>query len=92
MRKQSHPKLSLLIALDLCQAPYQVLLIIYLKDFILVSVWIVNLDYMVFKDDQLILGVLSVKRIIKTLIKNLLKDLQIYGNSVMEALINLFCC
>ena len=49
------------------------------------------------KDDQrtctqLILGVLSVKGIIrKTLIKNYLKDLQLYINFATKILINLFC-
>ena len=73
MRKQSHTKLSLLIALDLCQAPYQVLLMIYLKDFILVSVWIVNLDYMVFKDDQLIFRCFECKKNNKDFNKEFIK-------------------
>ena len=48
------------------------------------------LDYISVKDNQL--GVLSVKRIIrKTLIKNLLIDLQAHMNFVIETLINLFC-
>ena len=37
-------KKSLLIALDLCEAHYQVLLIIYLKKFLVISALIANLD------------------------------------------------
>ena len=36
-------KKSLLIALDLCQVHYQILLIIYLKDFIVINAQIINL-------------------------------------------------
>ena len=51
------------------------------------------LDYMITKDEQLILlGVLGVKRIMKkTLIKISFKDLQIHMNFAMEILTNLFC-
>ena len=37
MVNQLHRKKNLLIALDLCQAHYQVLLIIYLKDFVVIN-------------------------------------------------------
>ena len=49
-------ELSLLIALDLCQVHYQILLIIFLMDFLTMIARTVKscLDYMMFKDDQLI--------------------------------------
>ena len=52
------------------------------------------LDYMSVKDDQLIFRCFECKNNCKkdfNLIKNWLKDLQIYMNFVMKTLINLFC-
>ena len=47
MIKQLRTVQSLLIALDLCRPHYQVLLIIYLKNFIVISVKIVNLNLII---------------------------------------------
>ena len=49
------------------------------------------LDYLMFKDDQLIFRSFECKKIRKNLIKNYLKDLQIHMNFVMKTLIKLFC-
>ena len=63
-----------MIALDLYKAHYRVLLIIYLKVFIVISTLIVNLVLISVKDDQLIFRCFECKRIIKkTSIKELIK-------------------
>ena len=72
-----------MIALDSCRYHYQVLLIIYLKNFIVISVKIVILNFTICqsKITNKSFSVLSVKRItikiiIKIIIKNYLKNLQ----------------
>ena len=55
-------KIKFLIALDLCHAHYQILLIIYLKDFIVISAQVVNLDDMSAKNDQLIFRCFECKK------------------------------
>ena len=42
MVRQLHTKQSLLIALDLCQTAYQILFIIFLKDFIIANTQNIN--------------------------------------------------
>ena len=68
MVKQLRTDFNLLIALHLCQPHYQVLLIIYQKNFIVISVRIANLNLIIRQSK--IINVLSVKRIIRKTIKN----------------------
>ena len=92
--KISYKIKSLSTALDLCQTRYQDLLIIYLMDFMVTSVEIVDLflDYMISKDEELIFRCFECKKNYeKEFNKELVKYLQVYMNFVMETLINLFC-
>ena len=64
MVNQLHAKYILLIALDLCKAHYQILFIIYLKDFIVINAQThkSSFDYLMFKDDQLIFRCFEYKK------------------------------
>ena len=63
MGNQLHTKQSLLIALDLCQVNYQILLIIYLNDFIAINAQTVNLVLIICQlMNNGFLGVLSVEK------------------------------
>ena len=71
MIKQLRTVQSLLIALDLCRPHYQVLLIIYLKNFIVISVKIVNLNLIICQSKIInqSFSVSSVKRVMRKISK-----------------------
>ena len=75
-----------MIALDLCQAHYQVLLMVFLKYLTTINAQIVNLVLNVISL-KIISEYLVVQKAIKAIKKHLNKDLQTDINSVMETLI-----
>ena len=75
-----------MIALDLCQAHYQVLLMIFLRYLTTINAQIVNLVLNVISL-KIISEYLVVQKAIKAIKKHLNKDLQTDINSVMETLI-----